>query len=279
MSRIQDHKVLVLIQGPIYDYHHASLISKQVKKIFKNLNPNTLILQSHSSDFFSKINYTNKNLFLVKIKDPGSSVIEPIRKVQFNLDRQLSTSSSSRIIKSDVDIVIKMRSDLFISFLGFFAIKIIIKNWNLFKNYVAVVPITTTNPLDLRYPLFQVCDWFYLMDSKRYSTVFSFYSSSDKIEKKLYVKNTQKLLFGAENFICLKLLKASGEKIKPIDMWDNSFRDIWLHLFKKYFIVLPYYGFFKSIKYKRTYKNLYHSYGFGLGVRFYLKTIKALFKC
>ena len=278
MSRIQDHKVLVLIQGPIYDYHHAALISKQVKKIFKNLNPNTLILQSHSSDFFSKINYTNKNLFLVKIKYPGSSVIEPIRKVQLNLDRQLSTSSSSRIIKSEVDIVIKIRSDLFISFLGFLAIKIIIKKWNVFKDYVAVVPITTTSPLDLKHPLFQVCDWFYIMDSERYSSVFNFYSSGDKIENKLYIKNTQELLFGAENFICLNLLKAQGIKIRAKDMWDNSFRHEWHVLFKKYFIVLPYLGLFKSIKYKRVYKNLYHSYGFGLGFNFCYQMIRALLK-
>jgi hypothetical protein len=278
MSRIQDHKVLVLIQGPIYDSNHAYLISKQVKNIYEILSPHTLILQSHSSDFFSGIKCDRKNLFLVKIKDPGSSVIDPIRKVQFNLDRQLSTSSSLRIGKSKVDIVIKIRSDLFISFLGFFAIKIILKNWNFFKNFDTVLPITTTNPLDLRYPLFQVCDWFYIMDSERYSSVFNFYSSGDKIENKLYKKNTKELLFGAENFICLNLLKAQGIKIRAKDMWDNSFRHEWHVLFKKYFIVLPYLGLFKSIKYKRVYKNLYHSYGFGLGFNFCYQMIRALLK-
>jgi hypothetical protein len=279
MSRVIDNKVCILIQGPIHDSHHAFLISRQITKIFKNLNPHKVILQSHSSDFFSSINYKNKNFNLVKIKDPGSNVVEPIRKVQFNLDRQLSTSSSLQIVKSKINIVIKIRSDLFINFFGFLAIKIILRNWILFKNKIFVVPITTTDPLDVRYPLFQVCDWFYIIDSKRYTSVFNFYSFRDRIEQKINPKSGKNLLYGAENFICLKLLRASGEKIKPKGMWDNSLRHKWNLLFKKYFIVLPYLGFFRSIKYKRIYQNLYHSYGFGLGFDFYLKLIKALRKC
>lgn len=279
MSRAIDNKILVLIQGPIHSSHHAFLISRQVNKIFINLNPNILLLQSHSSEFFSDINYKNKKFHLVKIKDPGSSVVEPIRKVQLNLDRQLSTSSSLHVNNSKINIVLKIRSDLFLTFFGFLAIKIIVQNWIFFKNKIFVLPVTTTNPLDIRYPLFQVCDWFYIIDSKRYASVFNFYSIKDRVENSIFSGRKKKLLYGAENFICSKLLKAQGVKIRAKDMWDNSFRHEWHELFKKYFIVLPYLGLFNSIKYKRVYKNLYHSYGFGLGINFFYQIIRALLKC
>ena len=278
MSRATGNKILVIIQGPIHSSHHASLISKQINKIFIYLNPNILLLQSHSSEFFSDINYKNKKFHLVKIKDPGSSVVEPIRNVQLNLDRQLSTSSSLHVINSKINIVLKIRSDLFLTFFGFLAIKIIFQNWIFFKNKIFVIPITTSNPLDSRYPLFQVCDWFYIMNSNLYSSVFNFYSLKDRVEHSVYIKGKNNLLYGAENFICLNLLKAQGVKIRAKDMWDNSFRHEWHVLFKKYFIVLPYLGLFKSIKYKRVYKNLYHSYGFGLGINFCYQMIRALLK-
>jgi hypothetical protein len=117
------------------------------------------------------------------------------------------------------------------------------------------------------------------MNSNLYSSVFNFYSLKDRVENSVYIKGKNNLLYGAENFICLKFLKVQGLKIIAKDMWDNSFRRAWNLLFKKYFIVLPYLGFFKSIKYRRVYKNLYHSYGFGLGINFYYQIIRALLKC
>jgi hypothetical protein len=273
-------RIAFLIQGPVHNYEHALKIEMFLGKINFYLNPSLIILNSHNNEFVKHIKFANfPNLSINEIIDPGCYVTEPIRNVPLNLDRQLSTSSSSLINKYKIDVVIKTRSDLFLTSLGFIAIKIILSNWYFFKNKTFVIPITTSNPLDSRYPLFQVCDWFYIMNSNLYSSVFNFYSLKDRVEHSVYIKGKNNLLYGAENFICLKFLKVQGLKIIAKDMWDNSFRRTWNELFKKYFIVLPYLGFFKSIKYRRVYKNLYHSYGFGLGFNFYYQIIRALLKC
>lgn len=261
--------IYFVIQGPINDEYISNVIEncKLIHKVFRN---KYLISINTHSKIKKKIQLTssNINIKINIIKDPGSRILEPIRNVPLNLDRQISTSILKENI-NDEDIVVKIRSDLKMRFLFLFMLKKVIRKLD---DKIIVLPVTTTSPLDKRFPLFQVCDWMYVMSGHNYNYFFN--SLTLPIEdKKIFLIENKRLNFGVENYLCWQYLSKKNISDLPLSMWDNSYRLEWYNLFSKHFLVLPYI-FISSLKYKFVFRNIISSYNFGIDINF----IRTLFK-
>ncbi|MBU3589071.1 hypothetical protein [Polynucleobacter sp. 80A-SIGWE] len=249
--------MIVIIQGPINSIEVANAILSNLN-IFKNEKfVRAIVVATYKNNFIDYIaNKIDSEIVKFQIyNDPGSRIMEPTRGVALNLDRQILTSSIPASIKINIDEpVIKIRNDLMVTSMGMWIIKNINLRWMVLKNFVFVVPITTTRPKDIRYPSLQVCDWFYIINSQIYSKVFNVGKVSNNNEFNISIEKSGRLSFGAENYIVNKILIAMNINSYS-NMWDVD-RVKWSLEFKSNFCVLPYFFLFKSIKYKRVYRNL-----------------------
>ncbi len=249
--------MIVIIQGPIDTEESLNNLELNIRAFCRLKCVKKIIVSCYKNEFTERIDHKNRleRIYIKYNDDPGTKIIEPIRRVPFNLDRQMRTSS----IPDWLDIqanepILKIRSDLKVTGIGLFFIKNIIKKWEKFESKIFVLPVTTTNPSDLNYPALQVCDWFYLMRHSIYKKVFDAERDKKYSYENEISNESGRLNFGVENFITNRILDAIGIK-KYDDMWDLD-RDKWNAEFNDNFEILPYILCFKSIKYKRVYKNL-----------------------
>jgi len=252
--------MIVIIQGPINNFNIADAIIKNINLFAKQNFIRSIIISTYENNFNNYImsNIACNNLEIIIYNDPGSEIIEPTRSVPLNLDRQITTSSMPTSIEAKIDEpVMKIRNDLIVTEIGVWLIRNINSRWEILKSKVFVLPITTTRPCDLNYPALQVCDWFYLLNSQIYSQVFSVDSCSVSHESKISVDKSGRLSFGSENYITNKILSVMGVN-NYSNMWDVD-RKKWAMEFNNHFSVLPFLFAFRSIKYKRVYRNIISS--------------------
>lgn len=249
--------VHIIIQGPTTGYEE--IIKDNIRLIYSHYPKACVAVQStcinqELSDFCNK----QPNAIYHNIRDVGSFRRTKSTRNSFpNLNRQIYSSMMRAPPKFDV--TVKIRADLRIKSLYF--IKKSVNYVTKHPKRVGIVAITTTGIRNMKYGLYHVCDWVYVMNTEIYQNVFNEANSS--CEENLYQSNGE-MRFACESFITREILSSLGFQDLALDQFDQKFVKIWAKQYNITFFMIPYLSTFRSAKYPRVFGNLRNSHLYGL---------------